>query len=951
MPRNEDEQRRLDEARRKAEEEEAQRLEEEVARRTESLQKLRTQKTGTTQRSGSDDDALVEKAIRQGGKRKLAAIMFTDIKGFSKKMEANEAAAMELLQFHNTTMNYVAVKHSGTIIKSIGDSFMVDFPSAVDAVRCAIEAQETLWKYNQGRSEIDQIQIRIGIHLGDVIAMGKDIFGEGVNIASRIEAITEAGRVCISLDVFNQVKNKMSIKAVSAGSIQLKNISEPIEVFELLIDSIPELAKPSPLVQEALSRKEQEERARKEAEEAERAEAIKKKMEEELQKKEAEMRRRREEEERRKREEEERRKRREEEERLQREEEKRRKEEEETRKQIRQTIKSAKEYLSHNEFEKALEEVQTILAIDPQHAEAIALDEKIRAAQSEYEAEQAKAEEPAPQESTPVEVPVAEEAPPPTIEEPVVAEKPRRRLRIKFPKIPKSAILGAIGVIVAIVVVVVIYQQTRTLFQGKRYVAVLPFVSKSNTDEERTLGAGLAHETAALLSYASNARIMGPSTAFNVTRTTRDPQTLANELKFPYTVVASLSLSGTSATVNIEINDSLGTRIWRGTIGRDRERLMELPGELATTIAGELEIELSDDPKPPTRSADAYAVYLRGRDLLQRERHRTSNAVQLFQQAVTEDRQFAEANSAAAYTLFLTYESGRGTDPQLLTQAEALASRALSFRPSLAEAHAAMGGIAQSRKNYSDALSFLNRALEIMPSNTEALRLLAIVYTIRGEESDALRSIDRAYELDPINHRILTSAGLVNQRFGKSKEAMGYFDQALPLIEDTATYLSTTAGNTLLAAYQYDRAIALYGQRVELDPTNFIDHYKLARAIQLAGKGSQAFEKAISVIEQELQARPQNALASAYLGLALSRYGRYKEGEANVKRAVQSAPNDPVIKYKLADMYSIQKNNAEALKALDEAIRLRYILEEVVDLDLFNINEDPAFIQTISPSL
>ncbi len=232
--------------------------------------------------------ALTMASNPEGGTRKLAAIMFTDVRDFSKKMSENEIAAMEILKVHDGLVREVVLKFGGTIIKSLGDSFMVDFSSAVNAVHCAIEAQEQFWNYNQGKSEFDRIQIRVGIHLGDVITVGNDIYGDGVNIAARIESITEPTRICVSADIYNQVKNKMPIRAFSIGSIELKNIAEPVEVFELLIDSIPEFSEPSETAKLVQSRGRAELLSSQEEEEADRVEAAKRKVDEDRQREEAE---------------------------------------------------------------------------------------------------------------------------------------------------------------------------------------------------------------------------------------------------------------------------------------------------------------------------------------------------------------------------------------------------------------------------------------------------------------------------------------------------------------------------------------------------------------------------------------------------------------------------------------------------------------------------------------
>lgn len=211
-----------------------------------------------------------------GGSRKLAAVMFTDIKGFSKKMAENETAAFELLRTHDALMRVIASKFEGKVVKSIGDSFMVDFASVVNAVKAGIDAQKRFWTFNKGKSEFDRIEIRIGIHLGDVMVTGDDMFGDGVNIASRIEAITEPNRICISADVYNQIKKKMDVKVFNMGEMQLKNIPDPVEVYEVLIDTIPELSQPSGTAQQARERRPLVDAEESEADEATSVEAAKK---------------------------------------------------------------------------------------------------------------------------------------------------------------------------------------------------------------------------------------------------------------------------------------------------------------------------------------------------------------------------------------------------------------------------------------------------------------------------------------------------------------------------------------------------------------------------------------------------------------------------------------------------------------------------------------------------
>jgi class 3 adenylate cyclase/TolB-like protein/Tfp pilus assembly protein PilF len=223
---------------------------------------------------------------QENSTRKLAAIMFTDIKAFSWKMATNEIAAMQILMTHDRMMKESIEKAGGRVIKSIGDSFMVDFPSAVNGVQCAIELQERFWEHNKGKTEFEKIEVRMGLHLGDVIDVGNDMYGDGVNIASRVEAATEPNRICITQDIYSQIKKKMqNLKVFAIGPMRFKNIDDPVDVFEILMEKIPELSTPSATAKQAPSRKMADQTAETEAKEAKSVEAKKRKMLDQVQEK------------------------------------------------------------------------------------------------------------------------------------------------------------------------------------------------------------------------------------------------------------------------------------------------------------------------------------------------------------------------------------------------------------------------------------------------------------------------------------------------------------------------------------------------------------------------------------------------------------------------------------------------------------------------------------------
>lgn len=141
--------------------------------------------------------------------RRLAAIMFTDIVGYTALTQADEKLALEVLERHNRIIRPLIPKFNGKEVKTIGDSFLVDFDSALDATRCAIEIQKFLHDYNISTHDEWKIKLRIGIHLGDVVHKNNDIFGDSVNIASRIQPLADPEGVCISEQVYYRVQKSV----------------------------------------------------------------------------------------------------------------------------------------------------------------------------------------------------------------------------------------------------------------------------------------------------------------------------------------------------------------------------------------------------------------------------------------------------------------------------------------------------------------------------------------------------------------------------------------------------------------------------------------------------------------------------------------------------------------------------------------------------------------------
>ena len=160
--------------------------------------------------------------------RKLTAILSADVKGYSRLMGADEVGTLRTLTAHREVTDSLIQQHRGRIVGTAGDSVLAEFASAVDAVQCAVEIQQVLKARNAELSPDRRMEFRIGINVGDVIVEGPQIYGDGVNIAARLEALADAGGICIAGTVYDQVENKLTLGYESLGEQTVKNIAKPV---------------------------------------------------------------------------------------------------------------------------------------------------------------------------------------------------------------------------------------------------------------------------------------------------------------------------------------------------------------------------------------------------------------------------------------------------------------------------------------------------------------------------------------------------------------------------------------------------------------------------------------------------------------------------------------------------------------------------------------------------
>src|SRR6202795_4472105 len=166
-------------------------------------------------------------------KRTLATIVFTDAVGFSERMSRDESGTLDLLREDFDRIRKFCARDGGKVIKSTGDGLLMYFSSAVGAVSCAVEIQTE--HARRRTNEKDILEHRIGIHLGDVFVHDSDVMGDGVNIAARLQHEAEPGGICISQTVYDVVKNTLALKTTSLGPRELKNLSQKLTLYQVLL--------------------------------------------------------------------------------------------------------------------------------------------------------------------------------------------------------------------------------------------------------------------------------------------------------------------------------------------------------------------------------------------------------------------------------------------------------------------------------------------------------------------------------------------------------------------------------------------------------------------------------------------------------------------------------------------------------------------------------------------
>lgn len=919
----------------------------------------------------------------EGGTRKLAAIMFTDVKDFSKKMGENEIAAMGVLKIHDDTMREIVARHNGVVIKSLGDSFMVDFSSAVNAVRCAIEAQERFWQYSQDKSEFEKIQIRIGIHLGDVMTVGNDLYGDGVNIAARIEAITEANRICVSAEIYNQVKNKMPIRAYNMGSTDLKNIAEPVEVFELLLDSIPGLSEPSESAKQIPTRRKADLISSQEQDEANRVEAVRQKVDQQQERENTENQARANEhfakaeeyfragdlanaEEELKEiykivqihyeaqmlilQIEEQRAVRDEEERRRRVKEEKQRKEEDRKQRIQKCFDVALEYVAKEQYQEALNALQEVYTLEPNNEQAKRIEKQVQFAEEarlERQKLEALAEEERGREETlRIERERAEE-----LAKATLVKAAARKVQEKKPK--TTLYIGIAAVVVLLIGVTVVFLLMHGSSKKPGTIAVLPF-SASQT-EKSYLGGALATYVADEVAKAPDMVVIAPASARAFAADSSVLQTQAATLGITHVVRGSVSLSGMTVTLKAQlVKLGEGETIWESSLQANVLDLNSLAVQTSTAMLRSFNIEVAPrNLSRPTENADAFDQYLRGLDLSAQSTGEALNqSIVLLQDALRQDSTFTPAKATLSAALLEHYRRQGERDELTLAAAMSLAQDAIKADPKTSLAHTVLAELYRHKQQFGKAGDEITASLALQPGNAQGLRELALLSLIHGKADEALQNAETALKLDPEHYQSHIVKGIVQLFKEQYDNAAGHFDKASALGAPDSLLTVNYKFRAWIGLDQEDKIIAYCQQMMERanDRMKIILHYWIGRGYSLKGKHIESganFDQGIQLAERLNLQDPKESTSLAYYALLQARRGKSKIAISAIERGVALDSTSARLHYWKARVHAVQNDKANALRELTKAVAIEYNFLEILDPDFLSVWQDPQFKSTI----
>lgn len=646
-------------------------------------------------------------------------------------------------------------------------------------------------------------------------------------------------------------------------------------------------------------------------------------------------------------------------------------------KKIKAILEAANGFYQREKYQKGLDSIQEILSLDAKNEDALQLQEQIEKAQRL--AEQIKEEEnrrkeeqpaaPAPPVPLPSTTPTGDdvwgsrpapgdasyEVPDFTTPPPQPSRIVRIADRLSRVRISRKMVTGMLLVVVLAAVAYLVNTFRKEAFRPDSSLLIFPSEVSEADSSARFLADGIMHDVIGELGTISALRVVAPMTAL----TLRGGLLAARTVGANYFLQSKFAQSPAGVEVQLVLYDTTSRQsVWNATITKATESLPAVRHEIARAVLGAMKIKSAGGGNPSseagsTGSAAAYEAYARGQALLLRSgRSFLAAAKESFATAVQRDPKFANAWVALAWTHLLIFEAESEPAISHVDTASMYAQEAIVRGLKSADVFRVLGVAEQFRANFDRALAHLENAVSIAPGDAEIQRRVSEVYVIRGRNADALRSARTAALDDPLNIGTLTNLGFIQQFQRDFRGAKVTYEAASRLADDPSEYKSGYYLDVLVYVNKPELALEILRERIERMPESSVDYYKLGRVYQSAGGSKQqweiALQRARELIDARLESSPLDARALSLLSLVRARLGRYNEALAAKARALEIAPNDPVVLLNIARMHTIHRDKPEALEYVKKALAERYQFSPLLDMDFFNLRSDPDFLAAIS---
>ncbi len=629
---------------------------------------------------------------------------------------------------------------------------------------------------------------------------------------------------------------------------------------------------------------------------------------------------------------------------------------------IGQLLQSAEHNYQSERYEEALKELDQVLELDPENADAVSrrVDvEKARLleARVRQEEEQRRNIEAVKNESP---LPLVSNSPAPEISkhrESLLEEEPNR-LADQEPQ-PKPAEPPQLGrwrkllrwfsysvlLVLGLTACYVVYEHFREKIFGSR-ITLLVLPPRSSSVQPSLLD-GLTDELVRNVSHLQGVDALSSATSFSFRSLEQasDAGSVGADYVLRWTIEKQSGNYAVQASViDVKNGQQSGQSFASGLAEINQKsvqwlRSMFVPG---TQPSSEKATQASTTPA-------AFEAYLWGRYVLsRRELSSLDSVASAFEQARKLDREFASTEVGLGWTNLLKFEAAIETSLVGLEQAKSNLLRAVNLGDKTSELYALWGSIEFHHSNYAEASRRFEQALAVSPSNSEAARRLSTVYLRSGKIEESIDIARLAVRTDPHGSMSRRNLAMLLLLGTKSADALREFEAERNVSVTLNRRNSDPYLAALVATNQPERGLDILRERVEHNPRDFIALYELGRMLQFTGKPKanweQTLQKALNAIDDTLRVQPLFALAYSYRGLVQTRLGFFEEGIKSSSKALALSPNRPLARYQSARVFALQRTKeAEALRELERAVAQRFDLAELLDLDYTALRENPSF--------